>query len=101
MSTLFWEIPNHRFLALRGSTRNPEPSIKCFNRSLRRPQSIGRDKPLRAIDASIQGVTLCPQRADKTNNGCGWLIATALAEAWDEASLSAQIAASASAWAWS
>ena len=30
--------------------------------------------------------------ADKTNC-CGWLIATALAEAWDEASLSAQISA--------
>jgi hypothetical protein len=62
---------NQRFLPFRGSTRNAKPSINCLNCSLRRPQSIGRDKPLRAADAGIQGVTRCPQRADKTNNGCG------------------------------
>jgi hypothetical protein len=42
-----------------------------------------RDKPLRAADARIQGVTRCPQRADKINTGCGWLIATVLAEVLD------------------
>ena len=71
----------------------PNQALTALTVVLRRPQSIGRDKPLRAADASIQGVMRCPQRADKTNNGCGWLIATALAEAWDEASLSAQISA--------
>jgi hypothetical protein len=45
-----------------------------------------RGKPLHATEASIEGVTVAaatPQRADKINTGCGWLIAMVLAEVLD------------------